>query len=74
MKYKDINTDDINAKECNLTVVVNILHELTKIIRELGNKAIDINDINVLNCCIELREIIKKQLMFKIVCASCLLK
>ena len=60
MKYKDINTDDINAKECNLTVVVNILDELMKIIRELINKAIDINDTNVLNSCIELREILKK--------------
>ncbi len=57
MKYKDIDTDNINAKECNLTVVVNILDELMKIIRELVNKAIDINDTNVLNCCIELREI-----------------
>ncbi len=62
MKYKDIDTDNINAKECNLTVVVNILDELMKIIRELVNKAIDINDTNVLNCCIELREILKKSI------------
>ncbi len=60
MKYKDIDTDNINATECNLTAVADILGELMKIIRELVNKAIDINDTNVLNCCIELRKILKE--------------